>query len=63
MPPEWIEHRLNKGKCLVLLDGLDEVADPEQRQQVVQWVEQQMIAYGKNRFVVTSRPFGYRSNH
>src|SRR5260370_10148976 len=62
MPPEWIERRMNKGKCLVLLDGLDEVADPEQRRQVVQWVQQQMIAYGKNRFIITSRPFGYRSN-
>src|SRR5260370_27485903 len=62
MPPEWIERRMNKGKCLVLLDGLDEVAYPEQRHQVVQWVQQQMIAYGKNRFVITSRPFGYRSN-
>src|SRR5260370_29406076 len=35
MPPEWIERRLNKGKCLVLLDGLYEVADPEQRRQGV----------------------------
>jgi len=62
MPPEWIEQQLDKGRCLILLDGLDEVADTTSRQQTVAWVERQMTIYGKNRFVVTSRPFGYRSN-
>jgi predicted NACHT family NTPase len=38
------------------------VADPALRQRTVQWVQQQMIVYGNNRFVITSRPFGYRSN-
>ncbi len=61
-PTGWIERQLNKGNCLILLDGLDEVADPEMRRQIVNWVQQQMITYGKNRFIVTSRPFGYRSN-
>src|SRR5579871_442245 len=58
----WFDRQLAKGKCLVLLDGLDEVADPQARQQVVSWVERQMVAYASNRFLVTSRPFGYRSN-
>jgi hypothetical protein len=62
VPTGWVERRLNKGNCLILLDGLDEVADPEMRRQIVNWVQQQMITYGKNRFIVTSRPFGYRSN-
>ncbi len=62
MPAGWIEHRLTRGQCLILLDGLDEVADPALRQQTVDWVGQQMIAYGNNRFVLTSRPFGYRNN-
>jgi hypothetical protein len=38
----WFEQRLNAGKCLVMLDGLDEVADSEQRQQVSAWVYQQL---------------------
>ena len=29
---------------------------------MVAWVQQQMIAYGKNRFLLTSRPYGYRDN-
>jgi hypothetical protein len=45
-----------------MLDGLDEVADPETRKKVVKWVEDQMAAYGKNRFVITSRPHGYLTN-
>jgi len=62
MPIGWIEHRLARGQCLILLDGLDEVADPQSRQQMVVWVKQQMDTYGNNRFLLTSRPFGYISN-
>src|SRR5262249_18820370 len=62
VPPGWIEQHLDKGHCLILLDGLDEVADIQTRQRVVTWVEQQMTAYHRNRFIVTSRPYGYRTN-
>jgi len=62
MPVGWIEHRLARGQCLILLDGLDEVVDVTQRQQTVTWVERQMRNHGNNRFVLTSRPFGYREN-
>jgi len=61
-PPGWFARQLARGQCLVMLDGLDEVADPDTRRQVVTWVERQMTACRKNRFVVTSRPHGYRSN-
>ena len=61
-PPGWLEAQLDKGGCLILLDGLDEVADPQVRKGVVTWVEQCMSAYGKNRFIITSRPHGYRAN-
>jgi energy-coupling factor transporter ATP-binding protein EcfA2 len=63
LPPEgWVKSQLTRGRCLVMLDGLDEVADPQVRQQVVEWVQRQMIAYNQNRFIVTSRPFGFLSN-
>jgi energy-coupling factor transporter ATP-binding protein EcfA2 len=62
MPVGWIEHRLERGQCLILFDGLDEVADATQRQRTVAWVERQMRNHGNNRFVLTSRPFGYREN-
>jgi hypothetical protein len=62
-PPDgWFESQLNAGKCLVMLDGLDEVADPKQRRQVAAWVDEQIDIYEGNRFLVTSRPNGYKSN-
>ena len=60
-PPHWIEDQLKIGKCLVMLDGLDEVADPLQREQVGQWVNRQMEVYHQTHFILTSRPYGYLS--
>ena len=61
-PAKWFERHLEKGACLVLIDGLDEVADEELRSAVVAWVDQQISTYPMNRFLITSRPNGYRSN-
>jgi len=55
----FFEAHLQNGRCIVLMDGLDEVTDEEQRQRVRDWVEQARNAYPQNRFVVTSRPSGY----
>jgi NACHT domain len=61
-PSGWVERRLKKECGLILLDGLDEVADSDIRQQVVRWVQSQMDTYDKNRFVITSRPLSHRDN-
>ena len=61
-PAFWFERKLEAGKCLVLLDGLDEVANAEDRRKVAAWVDAEMERYPKNRFVITSRPHGYKSN-
>lgn len=61
-PAGWVKGQLDKGHCLVLLDGLDEVADPQVRKEVVNWVQTQMAAFRENRFIITSRPFGFRNN-
>ncbi|MGH3914083.1 MAG: NACHT domain-containing protein, partial [Pseudonocardiaceae bacterium] len=58
-PEGWFEQRLDEGDCLVLLDGLDEVARPEDRRAVAGWVECQIRQYPKNDYVITSRPQGY----
>jgi hypothetical protein len=62
-PAGWFERQLLDGRCLVLLDGLDEVADPNKRTAVSHWVNEQVKreAYRRNQFVLTSRPQGYRS--
>jgi hypothetical protein len=58
-PAGFFESRLKAGQCLVLLDGLDEVADQTERVQMAGWVDQQVSIYPRNRFIVTSRPAGY----
>lgn len=60
-PDGWFEQRLRAGDCVVLLDGLDEVARDEDRRTVSAWVERQIAQYPKNDYVITSRPHGYMS--
>ncbi|WP_170322430.1 NACHT domain-containing protein [Acrocarpospora macrocephala] len=62
IPAAWLRGRLDRGRCVVLLDGLDEVADEQDRKRVVGWVHDQIARYPRNTFVVTSRPYGYLSN-
>lgn len=57
---QWFNKQLKDGKCLVMLDGLDEIADDEQRKQVSAWVSQQLQNYHqKLPFILTSRPQAY----
>jgi hypothetical protein len=51
----WWERQLSRGRCLVLLDGLDEVARADDRLAVAGWVERQITAHAGNHFVVTAR--------
>lgn len=60
--PGWLEKQLSKGKCIILLDGVDEVSNPELRKQVAHWIEEQMIYYYNSRFIISARPAGYRTN-
>ncbi|MDJ0580315.1 GUN4 domain-containing protein [Crocosphaera sp.] len=61
-PPHWFSQRLKKGKCLVMLDGLDEVANAADREKVSKWVNEQIQQYSQCLFLLTSRPHGYDSN-
>jgi hypothetical protein len=57
-PGSWWERQLGRGRCLVLLDGLDEVARADDRLVVADWVERQVAAYPDDHFVITARPHG-----
>jgi hypothetical protein len=57
-PGGWWGRQLERGRCLVLLDGLDEIARDEDRLAVADWVQRQVTAHPDNHFVVTSRSFG-----
>jgi DNA polymerase III delta prime subunit len=61
-PPEgWFRTQLKSGKCLVLLDGLDEVAQKDTRIKISEWVSQQIKRYPQCRFIITSHPQGYKT--
>jgi hypothetical protein len=53
----WFKDQLKQGKCLIMLDGLDEVPDAK-RELVSQWANWQMQNY-PTQFIVTSRPHGF----
>ncbi|GAA2963154.1 NACHT domain-containing protein [Actinokineospora diospyrosa] len=58
-PHGWVERKLASGRCVVLLDGLDEVARVQDRRSVSAWVEHQVASSPNNDFVLTSRPRGF----
>ncbi|MGP4047526.1 NACHT domain-containing protein [Streptomyces sp. 2A115] len=60
-PPGWFEDRLDQGHCVIMLDGLDEVARTRDRHLMVDWVEQQITRYPRNDWIITSRPHGYQN--
>lgn len=57
-PPNWFAARLKAGRCLVMLDGLDEVRE-DLRQAMSSWIDQQIRDYPRCRFLLTARPQGY----
>ncbi|QKW12233.1 NACHT domain-containing NTPase [Verrucosispora sp. NA02020] len=59
-PRGWWESQLGAGRCVVLLDGLDEIFDPEDRATVSSWLNDQIALHRRTAFVVTSRPHAYR---
>ena len=59
LPADFFDEYLEEGRATVLLDGMDEVADPDLRARVARLVEAFTLAYPKCRFVVTSRIVGY----
>jgi formylglycine-generating enzyme required for sulfatase activity/energy-coupling factor transporter ATP-binding protein EcfA2 len=60
LPRGFFRACLQAGQAAVLLDGMDEVADPELRRRVARIVEAFTRRYPANRYVVTSRLVGYQ---
>ena len=59
----FFQHWLETGEALILLDGLDEVADDAQRHKVVGKIETFLGAYPHCPAIITSRPAGYRDDY
>ncbi|WP_432107782.1 NACHT domain-containing protein [Streptomyces sp. AA1529] len=58
-PTAWADRVLATGRGLLLVDGVDEVPEPE-RERTRQWLRGLVTAYPDNRFVVTARPSAVR---
>lgn len=59
LPPDFFVHFLNAAQAIVLLDGLDEVAEAKLRGRVARILEKFALRFKGCRFVVTSRETGY----
>ncbi len=58
-PVRFFERLLKAGRCILLLDGLDEVLDHRQHNEVVRAIQRITYEYPDNRFVVTCRVAGW----
>ncbi len=63
IPAAFIADALAKGRCLLLMDGLDEIADPIARTALVDaihaFLAQSAEGYAQNLCIITSRPHDY----
>ncbi len=60
LPKGFFEYWLDNGQALILLDGLDEVADEAQRRKTVERISNFLGQYKENPAIITSRPSGYK---
>ncbi|MET8147087.1 NACHT domain-containing protein [Actinoplanes sp. NPDC049668] len=58
-PQSWLRRRLERGDCVVLLDGLDEVPSPTDDELIRDWIIDQITQYPDNDYLITSRPHDY----
>lgn len=60
--PEWFAALVREGRAVLLLDGLDEVADPRRRRELARALTHFLrdSRYAACRVIVTSRAAGYR---
>jgi predicted NACHT family NTPase len=62
LPSGFLEH-WTEGQALLLLDGLDEVAEDATRAALVEKINCFLAAHEHNWAVITSRPWGYRRDY
>lgn len=60
MLPVVLRQRLDRGNALLLIDGLDEIADPRQRLRFCRRIESFARVFTKAPIITTSRIVGYR---
>jgi hypothetical protein len=61
MPRGWVHKTLESGNAVVMVDGVDEVAE-SRRTEVRDWLKDIVNTFPKCRFIVTSRPHAVEQN-
>jgi hypothetical protein len=56
---DFLQAKLGEGRCLLLFDRLDAVADREERERIIRQIRE--VAGDRNQILFTSRPAGYDS--
>ncbi|NVM29248.1 MAG: HEAT repeat domain-containing protein [Candidatus Helarchaeota archaeon] len=56
----FIENILEKGKCIILLDGFDELVSKDNQENIAKKINKFLEKYPKNQIIVTSRFTGYQ---
>jgi len=52
---DFVRQQLENGRCIVILDGLDETGDNTRRIEVAEWIMKSISAFPDNRFIVSCR--------
>lgn len=60
LPLKWLTRRLIKGKCLIFVDGVDEMESESSRANFITWLKRETRRYSNNKFLITSRPNGIK---
>nr|WP_217279162.1 NACHT domain-containing protein [Corallococcus exiguus] len=57
----YFASQLKKGRCVVLLDGLDEVPSNQEFEATTRAIQSMVAFYPKNKYIITSRVAGWRT--
>jgi hypothetical protein len=63
MPPGWVQSCLRRGQGLVLIDGLDELKEGEQRAEALQWLRDLTEDFPLATYIITTRPAALKYGH
>lgn len=62
LPASWFERQLSAGRCVVMLDGWDSIANDSDRKKATAWIREQAQLYPRSNFLVTTRSAGSASH-
>ncbi|MGH8794841.1 MAG: NACHT domain-containing protein [Stackebrandtia sp.] len=58
VPATWLRRKLRAGRCVVMVDGIDEVGADSGREAVADWIREQTARFSRSSFAVACRDAG-----